>query len=109
MMIQVLRDALQQLLDDMDSGNSNISEQKQAEIIQLIQSINQKELSKIESANYIGVCRATFDNYVNKGLIPEGHKRQGFKELSWNKSDLDKFKQTQQKYGKEIYRKRQSI
>lgn len=30
-------------------------------------------------------------NYINKGLIPKGRKRQGFKELSWNKSDLDKF------------------
>ena len=57
----------------------------------MLQKINSKELSKVESAEYIGVSRATFDNYINKGLIPKGRKRQGFKELSWNKSDLDKF------------------
>jgi predicted DNA-binding transcriptional regulator AlpA len=33
------------------------------------------ELSKIEAAEYIGVSRATFDNYINKGLIPKGRKR----------------------------------
>ena len=91
MLINLIKQALKQLLDDLDSTNSNISESEQEEIIQLLQKINSKELSKIEAANYIGVCRATFDNYIKKGLIPEGHKRQGFKELSWNKTDLDKY------------------
>lgn len=90
-MINILRNLLQQILDDIDTGNSNITEDQQIEIIDLIQKCNAKELSKVESANYIGVCRATFDNYVNKGLIPKGKKRQGFNELSWNKQDLDKF------------------
>lgn len=80
---------LQQLLYDIDSGNSNISESEQEDIIKFITKINSKELSKTESAQYIGVSRSTFDNYISKGLIPKGRKRQGFKELSWNKSDLD--------------------
>lgn len=92
-MLNILRKVLQQFITDIDSGNSNISEQDQIEIIDLIQRLNQKELSKIESARYIGVSRATFDNYIDKGWIPKGRKRQGFKELSWNKSDLDKFLQ----------------
>lgn len=96
-MIQILRDALQQFLDDIDAGNSKISEESEIKLIKLIQEINQKELSKIESANYIGVCRATFDNYIKRGLIPQGHKRQGFTELSWNKSDLDKFNKNRNK------------
>ena len=90
-MLQLIKTALQQFIDDIDSGNSNVNEQQQQELLDLINKINSKELSKIESANYIGVSRATFDNYIIKGLIPKGHKRQGFKELSWNKSDLDNF------------------
>lgn len=90
-MIKLLRIALQQFIDDIDSGNTNISEENQQEILNFIQKINTKELSKIEAANYIGVSRATFDNYIKKGLIPEGKKRQGFKELSWNRYDLDKY------------------
>ena len=90
-MIQLIKTIFQQFIDDIDSGNSNICEVEQKELLNLLQKFNQKELSKIEAANYIGVCRATFDNYVDKGLIPKGHKRQGFKELSWNKRDLDKY------------------
>ena len=91
MMIKLIRNILQQFVDDIDSGNSNINEQEQEELLSLLQKFNQKELSKIEAANYIGVCRATFDNYVDRGWIPKGHKRQGFKELSWNKKDLDDY------------------
>ena len=79
------------MINDIDSNNTNISEREQFEVIKFIQKINTKELSKLEAAEYIGVSRATFDNYINKGLIPKGRKRQGFKELSWNKSDLNKF------------------
>ena len=91
-MIQILRNLLQQLIDDIDAGNSNVpNEEDLNEIINIIQRSNSKQLSKIEAANYLGVCRATFDNYVKNGWIPKGTKRQGFKELSWNKSDLDEF------------------
>ena len=91
MLIKILRNLLQQIIDDIDSGNSNISENEQLEAIKFIQKINSKELSKIEAAEYIGVSRATFDNYIRKGILPQGKKRQGFKEKSWNKQDLDNF------------------
>ena len=90
-MIKLLKNILQQFINDLDSGNSNISEQEQNELIELLQKFSIKELSKTESANYIGVSRATFDNYIKKGLIPEGIKRQGWKEKSWLKSDLDRY------------------
>ena len=90
-MLNIIKTLLQQFVNDIDSGNTNINEQEQLEIINLLQKINQKELSKIESADYIGVSRATFDNYVSNGYIPKGKKRLGFKELSWNKKDLDDF------------------
>ena len=97
MILQLIKIILEQFIKDIYSRNSNISENQQLEILQLLQKINIKELSKVESANYIGVSRATFDNYIKKGLIPEGKKRQGFKELSWNKSDLNKYLES---YGK---------
>lgn len=90
-MIQILRQLLSQILSDIDSGNSNISEQEEEKLITLLQELNQKLLSRTQSANYINKSTATFDNYVRKGLIPQGKKRQGWKELSWRKCDLDKF------------------
>ena len=90
-MLQLIKTALKQFINDIDSGNTNITEEQQKELLSLLLQFNQKEYSKIEAANYIGVSRATFDNYINRGWIPKGRKRQGFKELSWNKSDLDEF------------------
>lgn len=94
-MITLIKNILRQLLNDLDSGNSNISESEQKEILNLIEKLSIKEFSKLESADYIGVSRATFDNYIKQGLIPPGIKRRGFKELRWNKSDLDKFLQNE--------------
>ena len=93
-MIHLIKTLLEQFINDIDSGNSNITQEQQEELISMLLKFNQKEYSKIEAAEYIGVSRATFDNYINKGLIPKGKKRQGFKELSWNKSDLDNFLNT---------------
>lgn len=90
-MLKVLRNLLEQIITDIDSGNTNITEEQELQTIQFLRNLTSSELSKIEAANYIGVSRATFDNYVNKGLIPHGIKRQG-RNLLWLKSDLDKFK-----------------
>ena len=35
--------------------------------------------------------RASFDNYVRSGKLPQDRKQDGFKELSWTKKDLDEF------------------
>jgi excisionase family DNA binding protein len=48
-------------------------------------------MSKTQAAEYIGVSRATFDNYIHDGFLPKGTKVEGFKELRWYKSDLDVF------------------
>ena len=96
-MLQLIKTLLNQFIDDIDAGNTNINEKQQKEIIDIFQKLNSKELSKLESADYIGVSRATFDNYINKGLIPKGKKRQGVSSLFWNKSDLDNYLKTKNK------------
>ena len=75
MLKNLFKEFLTKVLEDLDSGNSNISEQEELELIDLILKISRKEYSKLEAADYIGVSRATFDNYINKGLIPKGEKR----------------------------------
>lgn len=90
-MLQLIKAAFKQFIDDIDSGNSNISEDQEKELLDLIQRFNSKEFSKLEAADYIGVSRATFDNYINRGWIPKGNKRRGTNTLFWNKVDLDKY------------------
>lgn len=96
-MLQIIRNLLVQKVNDIDAGNSIISEAEEQKILNILQEINQEELSKIQSYNYIGVSRATFDNYVEKGLIPKGKKKQGWNELSWTKRDLEEFKRKRKK------------
>jgi predicted DNA-binding transcriptional regulator AlpA len=52
-----------------------MSQEQQLEALSMLYKLTSNELSKIEAAEYIGVSRATFDNYINKGLIPKGRKR----------------------------------
>ena len=90
-MLELIKLSLQQLINDIDSGNSKISETEQKETLNFIQKLLSPDLTKLESAEYIGVCRATFDNYIAKGLIPKGEHRIGSNELRWKKYDLDNY------------------
>ena len=64
--MKLLRNILKEIIDNIDSGNTKISEDDQLQIIELIQKCSSPQVSKIEAANYIGVSRATFDNYIRK-------------------------------------------
>lgn len=93
-MLQLIKNLLLQIIKDIDTGNSNISYDEQVKILHFIQNMTDKDqrMSKIQACDYLGISRATFDNYVKNGWIPKGHKQEGFKELSWLKSDLDNYK-----------------
>ena len=85
---------LRKIADDLEANTTYLDEkgcQKVLNTINLMENGDQ-ELSKIEAAEYIGVCRATFDNYVRDGLIPRGNNNhRNTKALFWWKSDLDQF------------------
>lgn len=75
-MINLIREYLLKLVDNIDAGNSNLTED---------------ETIKLISVRYLNVSRATFDNYVREGKLPRGKHEIGFKELSWDKKTLDEF------------------
>lgn len=93
-MLKVIRDLLQSLIDKIDAGNTNITEEDAIEIVKVIKQYTDKEvrMSKYEAYTYLGISRATFDNYVHDGFLPKGEKQAGFKELSWRKKDIENFK-----------------
>ena len=92
--LQIIRDLLAKIVEDIDAGNSNLSEDQYNDIIEQISFFSNAntKYSKYQACKYLGISRATFDNKVREGLIPLGKKQQGFKELFWLKSDLDKYK-----------------
>lgn len=92
-MLKVIRTLLLKIVDNIDAGNSNLSEKEALQAIDYLKELTNKEkrLSKYESCRYLNVSRATFDNYVRAGKLPRGKHEAGFKELSWDKKTLDEF------------------
>lgn len=80
-------------MENIDKGNSNFSDDEITDALSYINNLTDKRMSKYSAYTYLGVSRATFDNYVREGKLPRGIKESGFKELYWRKSDLDKLKQ----------------
>lgn len=92
-MLKVLRNLLLKIVDDIDAGNSNLSEEELMKTIEAVKELTDKVkgLSKYQACQYLNISRATFDNYVREGRIPRGVHEVGFKELRWYKKDLDNF------------------
>lgn len=92
-MIELIKKYLLKIVDDIDAGNSNISDNEAVELLETVKRLTDKEvrMSKYSSCKYLNISRATFDNYVREGKLPKGMKVAGFKELSWSKKDLDEF------------------
>ena len=93
-MLTLIKTILQKFIDDIDADNSNLSYEQQCDIIRVLSNVNagqDNEINKTQAADYLGVSRATFDNYVHDGFIPKGKQVGKFKELRWYKSDLDLF------------------
>ena len=84
---------LKSIINNLESGTSHLDEKGCHKVLNTINLMEHgdEEMSKSEAAEYIGVCRATFDNYVSNGLIPKGKNHDGTKALFWFKSDLDQF------------------
>jgi predicted DNA-binding transcriptional regulator AlpA len=93
MLITAIKRELQRILEDIDTGNSNITEEDEVSIINILNRITRKDegMSKYKACQYLGVSRATFDNYVRAGYLPKGKHIIGFKELRFYKKDLDNF------------------
>ena len=93
-MLQIIKQLLEQFINDIDADNYNLTYEQQCSIIQILSNVNlgqENEMNKTQAADYLGVSRATFDNYVHDGYIPKGKQIGKFKELRWYKSDLDLF------------------
>lgn len=92
-MMKIIKDLLLKIVNDIDTGNTNISAEECEKVIEYLTEISDKnaKLSKYQACKHLKVSRATFDNYVRSGKIPKGRKQIGFKELFWYKKDLDKF------------------
>lgn len=76
---------LRELADNLDSGNTNLTED---EAVAIMNTITHVALSKEEACRFLNLSRSRFDDLVREGRLPRGRKRVGFKELFWYKDEL---------------------
>lgn len=90
-MLEIIKSLLLKIIDNIDAGNSNITEGEAMELIKIIKSYTDKtqRLSKYQACKKLNISRATFDNLVREGVISRGQKVVGFKELFWTEKELD--------------------
>jgi hypothetical protein len=82
-MLSVIRKLLLKIVDDIDCGNSELTEEESLEVIKALRKYSRKDapMSKYQAYTYLNISRAKFDNLVRAGTIPRGKKIPGFKEL----------------------------
>lgn len=104
-MLKVIKLLLEKIINDIDCGNSNITEDEAMDIIKIIKSYTDKtqKLSKYQACQKLNISRATFDNLVREGIIPRGEKVIGFKELFWEEKALDKVIESRRNGNKESH------
>ena len=93
MLTQLLKEQLLKIVDDIDTGNTAITDSEAIEVTKALRRITRKDtpMSKYQAYKYLNISRATFDNLVKEGKLPEGKKVEGFKEKFWYKKDLNKY------------------
>ena len=89
-MLQLIKRELQRIINDIDTGNTNLDEKEQMEIAEFLKKFNSRDkmISKYQAYTYLNISRATFDNLVRDGTLPKGKKIEGFKELQWSLKEI---------------------
>ena len=92
-MLQVIKRLLLKIVDDIDAGNSEMSENELYEVADLLKRYNfrDKYISKYQAFTYLNISRAKFDNLVREGILPRGKKIEGFKELQWSLKEIKEY------------------
>ena len=65
-MLKVIRNLLIKIINDIDAGNSNITENEAMELTKVLQSYTDKtvKMSKYQACQDLNVSRATFDKNI---------------------------------------------
>lgn len=89
-MLQIIKRLLLGIVDDIDTGNSNVSEEEQMRIIKSLRQYTRKDnkWSKYQAYTFLNMSRSTFDRHIREGKIPKGKRTQGYKELYWSEKEI---------------------
>ena len=90
----LLKLGLQSLINEIDAGNSNLTEEQECEILDMITWLSNPEskLSKYQASKELGKSRSTIDNYIKSGEL-KLREQQGFKEKFLYRRDIIKLQE----------------
>lgn len=91
-MLKVIKDLLLKIIDNIDTGNSNLTEDQAIEVIKVIKNYTDttQYYNRTQAAKYLKCSVQSFDLYRKEGKIPEGVKQAGGVR-QWTKRQLDDF------------------
>jgi hypothetical protein len=92
-LLELLKTQLLKIVNDIDSGNCNLSDEELETAIDNLSILNKgiRRYSKRYLCDNILHCsESCFNTYLTMGITPPGYKEIGFKELRWSIKDLDK-------------------
>lgn len=89
--LQLLKLGLQSIIDNIDAGNSNLTEEQECELLDMISWMSNPEskLSKYQASKELGKSRSMIDAYVKSGKL-QLREQQGFKEKFLYRRDIIK-------------------
>jgi hypothetical protein len=92
--LKLLSDEFKRIANNIDSGNSNLTEEECIELIEDFarSSDSTTKFSIYQAAKFLGKSKSSLDKYIKDGKLPEGRKEQGFKEKFYLKKDLIEMK-----------------
>ena len=75
-MINIIRNLLLKIIENIDAGNSNITEKEAFEIIDMLKHYTDttQYYNRTQAAKYLNCSVQSFDLYRKEGKIPEGIK-----------------------------------
>lgn len=91
-MLRLIRELCLQVVDRIDAGNSNITEEEGIEAIKYLKTMmsTEKLYNRTQAAKYLHCSIQSFDLYRKEGKIPQGTKEAGGV-MQWAKKQLDDF------------------
>ena len=72
-MLELIKELLLKIVDDIDVGNSNLSQEDGLKLVKVLQKYTRRDvpMSKYQAYTYLNISRATFDILVKQGKLPK--------------------------------------
>jgi predicted DNA-binding transcriptional regulator AlpA len=85
-LIKLVAKLLRKKADDLDAGNSELSESEAMDILGVL---CHRAMSKAQACDYLNISPSYFGDLIRAKQMPRGRKVVGYKELRWYKDELD--------------------